>query len=51
MWEILNNATERPNASIQTIPSERDQLITLVDTNPTLKMRIQSMSWYRDFLS
>lgn len=51
MWEILNTATERPNASIQVIPSERDQLITLVDTNPTLKMRIQSMSWYRDFLS
>lgn len=50
MWEILDEATKRAEAMKQSIPSDRDQLIALVDQNLTLKMRIQGMSWYRDFL-
>jgi hypothetical protein len=50
MWDILNQAMERADRNRQALPSDRDQLIAVVEQNPTLKMRIQGMSWYRDFL-
>jgi hypothetical protein len=50
MWEILREANEWVEAMKQSIPSDREQLIALVDQNLILKMRIQGMPWYRDFL-
>lgn len=51
MWDILADATAQTDKALQNIPSERDQLIEFVNNNPTLRIRIQSMSWYREFLS
>jgi hypothetical protein len=51
MWDILADATAQADKAIQNIPSERDQLIEFVHNNPTLRIRIQGMSWYREFLS
>jgi hypothetical protein len=51
MWDILADSTTQADKALQNIPSERDQLIEFVNNNPTLRIRIQSMSWYREFLS
>ncbi len=51
MWDILADATAQADKALQNIPSERDQLIEFVGSNPTLRIRIQGMSWYREFLS
>ncbi len=46
MWKILADATAEADKALQNIPSEHDQLIEFVNNNPTLRIRIQSMSWY-----
>ena len=51
MWDILADATTRADKALQNIPSERDQLIEFVGNNSSLRLKIQGMTWYRDFLS
>jgi hypothetical protein len=51
MWEILSDATARADTISKDIPSDRDQLIEFMNNNPTLRLRIQNTSWYRDFIS
>lgn len=51
MWEILSDATARADNTSKDIPSDRDRLIEFMNNNPTLRLRIQNTSWYRDFLS
>ncbi len=51
MWEILSDATARADTISKDIPSDRDQLIEFMNNNPTLRLRIQNTSWYRDFVS
>lgn len=55
MWEILAEASRyaeaNPWINLWSNRSAKDELLEFVEKNQALKMRIQWMSWYRDFLS
>ena len=52
MWEILDASTKEADRTkkINSIPNEREELLSFIDKNIDLKRRIQGMSWYRDIL-
>ncbi len=49
---ILDRSTDQIDTTTQSIIlSESDQILSMLEQNPILRIRIQGMSWYRDFLS
>lgn len=36
--------------SVENIPTDKDLLIKYLDTHPVLRLRIQGMSWYQNFI-
>lgn len=47
-WELLHETANRAPVNL---PTDKEALLQLINENITLKMRIQSTKWYRDFIS
>jgi hypothetical protein len=51
IWSLLDETTQLADNTQLNSPTERDELLQIIDKNINLKIRIQSTKWYRDFLS
>lgn len=51
MWDLLDETSQLANKKPINVPTERDELLQIIDKNINIKIHIQSTKWYRDFLS